>query len=355
MSPKLRSILCGTAGLALLGLFPRTAPAQGAMTLPQLSPKASVSQTIGVSEVTINYHRPGVKGRVIWGGLLKYGKIWRAGANENTTISFSDPVKIEGKDLPAGTYGLHMIPTEGDWTVIFSKNYTSWGSFFYNEAEDALRVTVKPEPADNQEWLAYQFDDLTNTSTTLSLRWEKLRVPVKLAFDTDGIILAKYRNVVLRGGGGFGWEAYNQAASYCLRRGINFDEALRWANSSIAFNENFTNTSTKAALLDKLGQKDEAEKARKHAEALATAEQEMNNLAYQYMNQNNMEKAMELFKKNVKLHPNSENVYDSLAEAYAKAGDKKLAIENYQKALSLAQENDTRDRITETLQQLQSK
>ena len=355
MTKFIRSVAAGALLLALCAAHPSSSSAQTSMTFPQLSPKASVSQTIGVSDVAVSYHRPGVKGRVIWGGLLKYGKVWRAGANENTTITFSDAVSVEGKDLPAGTYGLHMIPTENDWTVIFSRNHTSWGSFFYKESEDALRVTVKPQSAEMQEWLVYQFDDLTNTSATLSLRWEKLRIPIKLSFDTDAIILAKFRTVGFRGSDGFSWQVFNQAAGYCLRRGINLDEALKWANTSIAYNENYMNTSTKAAILDKLGKKDEAEKVRDHAESLAASEQEVNALGYQYLSANKTREALALFKKNAKLHPNSSNVYDSLGEAYAKTGDMNLAKENYTKALSLAQDDDARDRISEELQKLQGK
>lgn len=355
MSKSICSFVCSFLVAVFIALLPGQLRAQGAVTMPQQSPRASVSQTIGVSDVTVTYHRPGVKGRVIWGGLLKYGKIWRAGANENTTISFSEPVKVEGKDLPAGTYGLHMIPTEADWTIIFSKNHTSWGSFFYNESEDALRVTVKPQPAEFQEWLAYQFDDLTNTSATLSLRWEKLQIPITLSFDTDAIVVTRFRTLAFRGSDGFSWQSYNQAAAYCLRRGINLDEALQWVNTSIAFNENFTNVSTKAAILEKLGRKDEAQKVREHAESIAGSEQDLNTLAYQYLNANKTKEAIELFKKNAKIHPNSGNVYDSLGEAYAKIGEKQLAIENYTKALALAQENDTRDRITDQLQKLQAK
>ena len=138
-----------------------------------------VTQRIGITDITINYHRPLIKGRKVWGGLVPYGQPWRAGANENTTISFSDPVTIEGQPLAAGTYGLHMIPTETDWTIAFSKTNTAWGSFTYDKAEDALRVTVKPAASDFHEALTYDFDDLGPDSTVVTLRWEKLAVPFR--------------------------------------------------------------------------------------------------------------------------------------------------------------------------------
>src|SRR5438309_7814971 len=142
-------------GLVLL-LVASTAFAQSTqLNLPRDSQHASVAQRIGITDITVKYHRPLVKGRTIWGKVVPYGQVWRAGANENTTITFTDPVSIEGKPLPKGTYGLHMFPGEKEWTVVFSKNSTSWGSFTYDEKEDALRVTVKPQSADLHEALAY--------------------------------------------------------------------------------------------------------------------------------------------------------------------------------------------------------
>ena len=156
--------------------------------------KASVSQTLGVdTEITVVYGRPGVKERKIWGDLVPYGMApgnkysdnkpfpWRAGANENTTIEFSKDVLIEGNKLVAGKYSIHMIPSETTWVVILSKNNSLWGSFKYNQDEDALRVTVTPVSASHQEWLAYEFEDLAGTSATLCLHWEKLKVPIKIA------------------------------------------------------------------------------------------------------------------------------------------------------------------------------
>jgi hypothetical protein len=178
--------------LSVLLIWPSTTFAQEKEVRKSLM--ASVMQRLGVdTDITIEYSRPGVKGRTIWGELVPYGMApgneysnnnpypWRAGANENTTIEFSKDVLIEGNKLPAGKYGIHMIPSEKDWTIIFSKNNSAWGSFAYNKEEDALRVTVTPVKAPHQEWLRFGFDDLAGTSATAFLHWEKLMVPFKIA------------------------------------------------------------------------------------------------------------------------------------------------------------------------------
>ena len=155
--------------------------------------KASVTQRLGIdTDITIEYSRPGVKGRKIWGELVPYGLApgnkyskgkpfpWRAGANENTTIEFNKDILIEGNALPAGKYGTHMIPSEKNWVIIFSKNNSAWGSYAYNQEEDALRITVTPVKAPHQEWMLFGFDDLAGTSATAFLHWEELKVPFKI-------------------------------------------------------------------------------------------------------------------------------------------------------------------------------
>lgn len=142
---------------------------------------ASVMQRLGVdTDITIVYSRPGVKGRKIWGGLEPYGKVWRAGANENTTFEASKDILVNGQKLPAGKYGLHMIPGEKEWTIIFNKDNAAWGSFSYDQNKDALRISVTPKEAPAQEWLMYGFDDLAGTSATGYLWWEKLKVPFEI-------------------------------------------------------------------------------------------------------------------------------------------------------------------------------
>jgi hypothetical protein len=221
-----------------------SALAQQQLDLPRSSPNASVSQTVGITEITLRYSRPGVKGRKIWGDLVPYGQVWRTGANENTTIKFSTPVKIEGHDLPAGIYGLHTIPTEGDWTVIFSKDANEWGSFTYKQEDDALRIQAKPQPAEFRERMGFDFEDVTDTSAEVVLHWEKLKVPFTIEVDTPKLVTAKVQEAV-------SWQTPLQAANYCIQNNTCLDEAGRWLDASIALQENFSNLRAKAMLLAK--------------------------------------------------------------------------------------------------------
>jgi TolA-binding protein len=321
------------------------------LTLPQASQKAAVTQTIGLTDITIEYHRPGVRGREVWGNLVPYGEVWRAGANENTTISFSDEVIINGKVLPAGVYGLHMIPSESNWTVIISNNSWSWGSFSYNEKEDALRLNVTPVPAGHQEWLSYSFENLSSNSTDVVLHWEKLKIPFKVEIDKQKVIAEHFRRE-LDGLDKFFWQPWNQAANYAYQNNLNTDEALMWVNNSININKNFQNLWTKANLLEKKGNAAESEKLREEARAIST-EADINTLGYQYLFSNQVDKAIETFKKNVKDYPDSWNVYDSLGEGYAVKGEKKLAIEYYRKAYEMVKDDANRTRIEKILSGLE--
>src|SRR5690348_12319639 len=202
------------------------------LNLPRQSQHAVVSQRIGITDVTINYHRPLVNKRQVFGGLVPYGQVWRAGANENTTIKFTDAVTIEGKPLAAGAYGLHMIPGENEWTVIFSRNSTSWGSFTYNQTEDALRVTVKPQAAEFHEGLTYDFDDVNPDSTVVTLRWEQASVPFKVGVNTHEIVEQNLHNQ-LRGLAQYSWQGWDDAPNYLLQEKIDLDEALTYADKSI--------------------------------------------------------------------------------------------------------------------------
>jgi tetratricopeptide (TPR) repeat protein len=319
------------------------------LRVPDASPEASASQTVGVTDIKINYHRPAVNKRKVWGDLVPWNEVWRAGANQNTTISFSSDVAVGGQKLAAGTYGLHMLPTEKDWTVIFSNMADAWGSFSYDAKEDAARITVTPQPAEFQERLGYTFEDPTDTSAVVAMRWEKVKVAFPVTVDTPQVVLASLRKD-LRGLSRFSWQGWNQAAAYCLRAGIATDEALAWADRSIAMNPTFTNLRVKAGLLEKKGDAKGAEALRARSLQIAN-EAEMNTYGYQLMGQKKMDEAIDIFRKNVKDHPASWNVYDSLAEAYATKGDKKLAAENYNKALTMAPE-DQKKRIQAAIAKL---
>ena len=202
------------------------------LDLPRQSQHAVVEQRIGITDITINYHRPLANGRRIWGGVVPYGQVWRAGANENTTISFSDPVTIEGKPLDKGTYGLHMIPGETEWTVIFSKMSNAWGSFTYDEKEDALRVTVKPQATEAHDALTYDFDQLKTDSAVATMRWDKIAVPFTVAVNVNQIVQESLHKQ-LRGLSQYTWEGWDDAATYLVDNKVGLDDALKYEDESI--------------------------------------------------------------------------------------------------------------------------
>jgi hypothetical protein len=313
------------------------------LVLPKQSPRASVSQTVGLTTITITYDRPAVNGREVWGKLVPYDSVWRAGANENTVIEFSSAVRVGGKPVAPGRYGLHMIPRDGDWTIILSRQANAWGSFSYDPKEDALRFPATPTPGEMHERLTYTLDDPTEQGVVATLRWEKLAVPFPIEVDSKLVVTDSLREQ-LRGLGRFFWQPWSQAAAWCAANGVNLVEATQWADRSIAINENFTNLRVKAALLGQRGDEAGAEAAARRSLAIAT-EAEMNTYGYLLMGQGKVDSALVVFRKNVKDHPKSWNTYDSLAEAYATKGDKKLAIENYSKALAMATDPDQKKRI----------
>ena len=215
---------------------------------PNASPKATVSQMIGLTKVYISYHRPAVKERAVWGKLVPYNATWRAGANENTVIYFSDDVWIEGEKLAAGKYGFHIIPREGEATLVFSTNHSSWGSYSYNEAEDALRVEIKTKSTDyHTEYLTYGFTNFEKSAATCYLKWEKMKFPFTIKTDVHEAVLAGFRDD-LRTKPGWTWAGWNEAANYCLQNDINHKEALGWASRSVFMDPNPNNMLVKAKL-----------------------------------------------------------------------------------------------------------
>ena len=304
------------------------------LDLPRDSQHAKIIQRIGVTDITINYHRPLVKGRKIWGGLVPYGQVWRAGANENTTIEFTDPVSIEGQALPKGIYGLHMIPMENEWTVIFSKMSTAWGSFSYNQAEDALRVTVKPQPAEMEESLAYEIDNVTPTSAVVALRWEKLAVPFKVEVNTHAAVINSLHNQ-LRGLPQYTWEGWDDAANYLLAEKYDLDEALKDEDRSIGVEERFDNLITKARILDALNRKDEATVARNKALGMASVVQ-LHGYGRQLQIQGQQEQAFEIFRVNIKKNPNHWTAHNEAARIACAKGDFDTAVKEMKLASAAA-------------------
>ena len=328
------------------------ASSQTELKNPEASQAASVSQRIGLTDIAISYHSPLAKGRNIWGELVPYNEVWRAGANENTVITFSTDVKIEGKSLAAGSYGLHMIPTQKEWTLIFSKNYYAWGSYFYKENEDALRVMITPHSAPMQDWLSYNFIAPQPQSVQVELHWEKLAIPFRIDIDVPELVFQSMSKE-LTNAPGFQWQSHNQAASYCIRNNIHLNEASQWIDKSIGIQKNFTNLNTKSNLLSKQGKTQEAGELKKEALQLAD-EAQLNAYAYDLMGQGKTNEATEIFRLNVKRYPASWNAYDSLGEALDSAGDKKGAIANYKTALAKAPDGQKK-RIGEILKKLEGK
>ena len=317
------------------------------LDLPDASPHASLTQRVGLTEITIDYHRPAVGKRKIWGGLVPYGETWRAGANENTTITFSTPVTVGGKQLPAGKYGLHMIPTPTTWTVALSTVSSAWGSFTYDPKEDAVRFTVTPAAGEPEESLEYTFEAPGETSANVVLRWEKLQVSFPVTVDTRAITLASL-DAQLRGLARFSWQPWNQAAQWCIKNACDPQRTLGWVEKSISLQPTYINLMTKAALLEKQKDAAGAEKLRAQAMKLAT-ESDINQVAYQLLAQKKYDEALTMFRKNVQEHPESWNCHDSLGEALATTGDKKGAVQSYEKALALAKDPSDQRRIDTVL------
>jgi tetratricopeptide (TPR) repeat protein len=260
---------------------------------------------------------------------------WRAGANENTTIEFSTPVKVEGKDLPAGTYGFFVAYGPQECTLIFSKDHNSWGNYFYDEKNDALRVKVKPVAlSQSVEWLKYEFTGQTDNSATIALQWEKVMIPFKVSVDLVQTQLADYREE-LKGSAGFRWESWEQAAGLCLANNTNLQEGLGWADIAVSSHKDFTTLSTRAGLLEKSGQQKRADSLMKSALDIGSM-QELHQYGRQLVGMKKTTEALDVFKLNAKKNPKQFTTYVGLARGYSAAGDYKNALANAKAALPLA-------------------
>lgn len=270
---------------AALILFCCVSAAMAQVVTPRPSQKASVMQTIGVTDVTITYSRPGVKGRKIWGDALPgqkaegeatldnqnerpkeavivpYGHVWRTGANEATTFVVTDDVLINGQKLAAGNYSLHTVPNKDEWTIVFNTTANQWGSFSYDAAKDTLRVKAKPQWVnESQEWLEYTFDPVTDNSAQVNIRWEKINVPFTISVaDVNATTLAKLRKAVAAAKPD-DWRTPMQAGNWVAQNNVATDDAegMAWLDQSIKIKETFQNLSVKANALYRAGKKDEA-------------------------------------------------------------------------------------------------
>lgn len=330
--------------------------------------KAFVMERIGLTDVTIHYDRPGVKGREgkIWGQLVPVGftdpgfgssksSPWRAGANENTTFEFSNDVRIEGQPLPAGKYGFFIVYDPNECTLIFSKNATSWGHFFYNDKEDALRVKIKPQPLDKSvEWLKYEFMDETENAATVSLQWEKLSFPFKIETDYVKDQLASFHRE-LRTDRGFLWESWNQAAQWCVQHSTNLEEALLWADtaSSTSFggDMSFQAWSTKAQVLQKLGRNTEAAEVMKTALPFGNMG-EIHQYARQLLGLKMNKEAFDVFKMNYDKNPNQFTTIIGLTRGYSALGDYKNALKYATMALPLVPNQQNKNSVETMIDKL---
>ena len=321
--------------------------------------KASVTQYIGPVRVNIDYSSPAVHGPdgkdrrgQIWGKLVPYGLTdlgfgngkpapWRAGANENTVFTVSDKVSIEGQLLPAGTYGLHMIAGPEEWVVIFSKDSNAWGSFFYDPANDALRVTVKPHKHEYREWLTYEFTTRRPAEAVAELQWEDLAVPWTIKVEgVEDLYISKLKEN-LTNVQGFGWQGWVAASQYCVTHNTHLDQALEWAEVAVSKpfvgEANFTTLSNKAEVLDKLGRKDDAKTAMQLAIHHPSATPlDLHQYGRRLLTEKKEQEAMAIFKLNFERNGETWPVHVGLARGYAANGDPKQALEHARKALAQA-------------------
>ena len=314
--------------------------------------KASVSERIGITDVTIHYDRPAVKGREgkIWGQLVPVGYSdqgfgsskaapWRAGANECTTIEFSTDVKIEGQELKAGKYGFYIAYDPNESTLIFSRNNTNWGTFYYDPKDDVLHMKIKPVATDKSvEWLKYEFVNQSENAATVNLVWEKLCFPFKVEVDLNKTQVESFRKE-LRTDMGFFWLGWQTAAQWCANHNSNLEEALLWAdtatNPNVLGNKNFTSLSTKAAVLAKLGRMEEAKATMMEAVPLGSM-LEIHQYARTLLQQKKTKEALQVFQTNNEKNPNQFTTLFGLARGYSGVGDYKKALEYAEKALPLA-------------------
>jgi len=352
--------------VAVLMFFIISSSAIAQINTPRGSQKSTVSQTVGISEVSVTYSRPSVRGREIWGKLVPYGmnnlgfgtakeSPWRAGADENTIITFSDDATVEGKAIKAGTYGLHAVVKEnGDVTIIFSNNSTAWGSYFYEPSEDALRVDVTSREIPHEELLTYDFVEVTPNTTTVALQWEKKEIPITIGFDVTNIVMNDIRKK-MQDQPGFNRQTWEQAATFALSNNGDLDEALTWINNAISgqfySQQTFANTQIKAAILTKQGKTQEALKVMDEVLPIATVF-EIHQYGRQLVGQGMNDKAMEIFEYNAKKHKGTWPVNYGMARAYSAKGDFKTAIKYMKKALQNAPNEQSKNNVQANLEKL---
>ncbi len=318
--------------LVMAAVFSVAATAQ--IDVPQLaSQRGQVMQRLGVTEITIDYGRPSVKEREIWGKLIPNDQVWRAGANENTTITVSSDVKINGQDLAAGRYGLHMIPGDSEWTIIFNSDSHAWGSYFYDANHDALRVNAKPTKAPFTELLTYEVPTVSRSTATFQLHWENLAVPFEVEVDLDATV-SEDLSMQLTGIPGFTPKNYGIAAGWMVQNNINIALAKKWAQRANQGPPNFQTLMLSARLADMDSETEKATEYRARAIKVST-NAELNAYGYQLLQGGKVEEAIPYFVMNTDRFPKDPNCWDSLGEAYATAKQNDKAKTCFTKSLAL--------------------
>lgn len=370
------------ASLVLVAALVLSAPAARAQSITRPpdgdNQRASVSQWIGLVKVSVDYnspdvHGPGGEDRAghIWGELVPYGLHdlgfndckscpWRAGANENTVFTVSHDVMVEGQPLKAGAYGVHMLAGADEWTVIFNKNSTSWGSFTYDEKDDALRVKVKPQKAAYHEWLDYSFTDRKPAQATCALQWENLAVPFTITVPNIHDLYVEQMGRELRGSHWFTWTNFEAAAQYCLLNKTHLKEGLVFAQKAVSEpfvgSENFKTLSTLAQLQIANGMQAEAKQtiARAMSGSMPGAvETHMFARGLQLSGSNDL--AMDVFLTNAKRHANVWPVQLGLARGYATSGNMRKAVEHAKLALKQAPDEPNRKNVEALIKEWESK
>lgn len=244
-------------------------PATAQLTLPRVSPKSTVTQTVGLTDVTVTYSRPSVRGRQIFGELVPMNEVWRTGANEATIFKVSNDVTINGQKLPEGSYSLHTIPGENEWTLIFNKKADQWGSYEYKPEEDALRVTAKPETVPSPtELLTISFPEVQRNKATAVIEWDRVRVPFTIGVETDDKVLASIKSELAKLED---WRIPFQAANFAFNNDMNWSDSQQWIDRSIQIKKTYQNLGLKARMLAKAGKTQEAIKTAEEAIRLGQA------------------------------------------------------------------------------------
>jgi tetratricopeptide (TPR) repeat protein len=338
--------------------------------------KSIAIQYIGaLANVKIEYNSPDVtapngesrKGN-IWGKVVPYGlqdlgfglssaespSPWRAGANENTTITFSHDVTIQGEALNAGTYGFHVIPEkEGEWTLIFSKNSTAWGSYFYDKKDDALRVTTQPEATAFTEWLTFEFVDRQPNSCTIALKWDELSIPFKVEIPNMHTVYIDNFKRELQSTAGFTWQGWQQAANYCATNKVELEQGLEWAENAVNTQKNFTTLQTKSAILSQLDRKEEANKIMDEAIKEPTVSVfQIHGYGRQLIIQDKDDEALKVFKYNKERFGDVWPVRVGLARGYSAVGNYKEAIKHCKIALERAPNQLNKDGLAAAIEKL---